>query len=123
MSYCRWSTDNFECDIYAYEDVNGGYTLHVASSRFASKIPDASLSLKDIGKPGWLEQHKGRQAVIDASPLVAIGGEYDGLTFNEPDLDSFRSRLLQLREAGYAFPDYVLEVIEEEIKDEIGEDE
>lgn len=27
MSYCRWSTDDFKCDLYIYEDVAGGWTI------------------------------------------------------------------------------------------------
>lgn len=26
MSYCRWTHD---CDLYCYEDVTGGWTIHV----------------------------------------------------------------------------------------------
>ena len=26
MSYCRFSTDDFACDVYAYADVSGGFT-------------------------------------------------------------------------------------------------
>lgn len=33
MSYCRWSTDDFQCDLYIYEDVSGGWTTHVAGGR------------------------------------------------------------------------------------------
>src|SRR5687767_6611694 len=40
MSYCRWSTDDFQCDLYCYEDVSGGFTTHVAGRR---KIWDAPL--------------------------------------------------------------------------------
>lgn len=33
MSYCRWSSDGFRCDIYAYASCEGGVTVHVARRR------------------------------------------------------------------------------------------
>ncbi len=33
MSYCRFSSDDFQCDVYVYEDVSGGWTTHVAGNR------------------------------------------------------------------------------------------
>lgn len=88
MSYCRWSSDNFECDLYCYSDVNGGYTTHVAGRR--------------------------RQG----DELVAIGLPHDGKTFNDATLEEFKERLLSLRAAGYSFPNYVLETVDAEIAEE-----
>ena len=48
MSYCRWSSDNWKCDLYCYEDVSGGITTHVAGNRIVGDIPEAPLSL--LGK-------------------------------------------------------------------------
>ena len=28
MSYCRWSSDCHQSDVYVYEDVKGGFTTH-----------------------------------------------------------------------------------------------
>lgn len=33
MSYCRFSSDGFNCDVYVYEDCAGGWTTHVAANR------------------------------------------------------------------------------------------
>lgn len=30
MSYCRFSSMNWMCDVYAYADMDGGWTVHVA---------------------------------------------------------------------------------------------
>ena len=41
MSYCRWSSMNWRCDVYVYEDVSGGWTTMVASNRrLFAPIPD-----------------------------------------------------------------------------------
>jgi len=41
MSYCRWSSDHGECDVYVYADVAGGWTTHVAGRRLRHRVPDA----------------------------------------------------------------------------------
>lgn len=41
MSYCRWSSDNWNCDVYVYESVYGGWQTHVAGRRrMFPPIPD-----------------------------------------------------------------------------------
>lgn len=35
MSYCRFSSEDYQCDVYAYADVAGGYTIHVAAVALA----------------------------------------------------------------------------------------
>jgi hypothetical protein len=32
MSVCRWSSDDFQCDVYVWADVYGGYCTEVASN-------------------------------------------------------------------------------------------
>jgi hypothetical protein len=40
MSYCRWSSDFGECDVYVYANVSGMWTTHVAGRRLKHKVPD-----------------------------------------------------------------------------------
>ena len=121
MSYCRWSSDNFMCDLYCYEDVNGGWTTHVARSRPARRpqpeMPDLISGTIDV--PAWLEAHNAMMADLDTIPRVPIGGPHDGQSFNDATLEEFRDRLLMLRAAGYRFPDGVLAAVEEEIAESI----
>ena len=58
MSYCRWSSDFFECDVYVYEDVSGGWTTHVAGRRRKNKLPDEIKSMyPSAGDPQWAEKY------------------------------------------------------------------
>jgi hypothetical protein len=75
LSYCRWSSDNFRCELYCYQDTCGGWTTHVAA-----------------------------------------GLSHDSQKFSDPTLEAFRARLIVLREAGYRFPDWVLERVDAEIE-------
>ncbi len=56
MSYCRWSSDNTNCDLYCYEDCSGGFTTHVAGfrlrlwTRFFYWLTDRRFKYKEIRK-------------------------------------------------------------------------
>ena len=57
MAYCRFSSDFFECDAYVYEDVNGGWTTHIAERRHKHKLPD---HIKQMYKDAfWLFDSEG----------------------------------------------------------------
>jgi hypothetical protein len=122
VSYCRWSSDSCRCDLYCYEDASGGYTTHVATARYTGDAPTMSPFPADPSKVvAWMEEYKDFHKALDGCERVMIGGPYDGQTFNDPDLRSFRTRLLHLREVGYNFPDHVLEDVDVEIEDQDAE--
>ena len=54
MSYCRWSSMNFMCDVYVYEDVSGGWTTHVASCRrIVPPVPDIMMGSFALRMHRW----------------------------------------------------------------------
>lgn len=64
MSYCRWSSMNWgcdvyvyeDCDVYVYEDCDGGWTTHVAGRRrIFPPIPDLLGSRHSM----WLHRWSG----------------------------------------------------------------
>ena len=112
MSYCRWSSDNFRCDLYCYADCGGGYTTWVANNRVVGDIP---IVLNDIMSNDWLDKHNKQMEFLDNAEREEIGLPHDGESFNDPTLEAFLERLLYLREVGYNFPDYVLGRIMDEI--------
>lgn len=121
MSYCRWSSDNWKCDLYCYADCQGGYTTHVASCRILGEVPPAPLSILTEKEPDeikikrFMSAHGKQMAFLDTCKRVNIGLAFDGLSFNDATLDLFLLRLFQLREAGYNYPDYVLEEVREDM--------
>ena len=115
MSYCRWSTDDFQCDLYVYADVLGGFTTHVAGNRPVYREPLPEPVDFHADTPGWFARHQRVMKMIDGATRVPIGLPHDGETFNDETLDDLLARLIALREAGYRFPDYVLDDIRAEI--------
>ena len=118
MSYCRWSSDNWKCDVYCYEDCSGGWTTHVASQKHVD-VPEANFPEENTkeAKDKWAKEMKEQMKHLETCTMRPIGLAYDGETFNDPTLEEFKERLTMLKEAGYNVPAYVFETIDDEIND------
>ncbi len=115
MSYCRWSSDNWKCDLYCYECADGVFVTHVASLKIEGDIPEEP-NILDVPLGKWQKAHDEQMDFLDNAKMVAIGLEYDGENFNDSNLKSFLRRLYHLKETGYNFPDRVINMVKEEIK-------
>jgi hypothetical protein len=115
MSYCRFSDDDYQCDVYCYEDVLGGFTAHVAGSR---PILDVELPPRVEYSPAtaaaWWDRYKAVQAWLERAETQPIGLPFDGETFNDPDADSAADRLQWLWEMGYNVPQRAIEALRNE---------
>lgn len=76
MSFCRFSTDDVQSDVYVYANMMGGFTTHVAEARISQKT--------------------GRHETI--------GLPNDGETFTHRTQLECADFLESLREAGYLVP-------------------
>lgn len=124
MSYCRWSTDDFQCDLYVYYSVGDFYQIYVANNKviYKEELPPRldfpELDASEEERKGWadkfLARNKKISQMIEDGERVQIGLPYDGQSFECETEEEAISTLKMLKEAGYRFPDYVIEVIEEE---------
>jgi hypothetical protein len=118
MSYCRWSSDNYKCDIYAYES-SAGYQIHVASSRYVGEPPESSLNLIILGGKEnidkYLSGEKVRRKWFDKGETRPIGLPYDGESYLCDSLQEFYDKMMELRNAGYHIPDQAFKRIKEEM--------
>lgn len=110
MSYCRFSSDNFKCDVYAYEYEQGCYKIHVASNRIVGDAPPHDFSSPEK----FLQQEKLRREFFDNCTREPIGLPHDGEDFDCTGLDELEQTLKMLKDAGYIVPDWVFETIDEE---------
>ena len=119
MSFCRWSSDNFRSDLYCYEDVNGGFTTMVAGNKIITPIiPEPPYELLTGWKIwAWRFLNTFHRWSLDLAIHRKIGLPHDGKHFNDATLEEFRERIVWLRSLGYKCPDYVLERIDEELKE------
>lgn len=115
MSYCRFSTDDFQCDLYVYSDAHGGYTIHVAKNRpkYKEELPPEVEFIKD-NIDAWLDRHKKIMEMVEAADRETITLPHAGVSFYCLPKDAALERLAELKALGYRFPDYVIESITEE---------
>jgi hypothetical protein len=115
MSYCRWSSDDFGCDVYVYEDVSGGWTTHVARFKVLGEIPKIPPM---TGDPAWpelfLPAYNAQMAYLETAQRAPIDLAHDGESFNDPTPGQCAERLQWLCELGYKVPQYAIDELREE---------
>jgi len=112
MAYCRFSSDNFQCDVYCYYSCDDKYVIHVASVRREGKIipfPDPFLSEEE-----WWIQYETHKKSLENCKLVPINLPYSGEDFILDTIEEFEQKLILLKTIGYRIPDYVFEIIKKE---------
>ncbi len=117
MSYCRWSSDDFQCDVYCYESVHGYFSTQVAASRpvldgtLPQPVPFDEEHLEE-----WMARHELVMKWVEAAERRPIGLPYDGQEFEDHDAASAAARLQMLKDAGYNVPQYAIDALLEESK-------
>lgn len=123
MSYCRFSTDDYQCDVYVYEDVSGGWTTHVASNRVTppgETRPPPIGAWWDRGEAGvadFMDRDKLVTAWLETGERRPIGLPHDGGSFNDQDPGACADRLESLRAIGYNVPQSAIDALREEASD------
>lgn len=115
MSYCRWSSDDFRCDVYAYES-DAGYIVHVANRMYLGDIPRVPFIL-DVSNEEWSKAYKEQHEFLEKAEQRKIGLEYDGQTFQYDSLAEMLGGLRGIKDKGYRIPKWVFDAILEEIQE------
>lgn len=112
MAYCRWSSNDFQCDVYCYESVDGGWHVHVAGRRHVLTEPLPPPVNYD--SPQFGSRHQKVMSLLDNAELVKIGLPHDGESsvFNTPGAAAQYLEMLQ--SAGYIVPQYAIDALREE---------
>jgi hypothetical protein len=85
MSYCRWSSDFFECDVYVYANVSGMWTTHVAGRRLKHRVPDAlKAAHPDRGDPDFVRKYMEAYRAVEAWRNSLPCDEYT-VNYAQPD--------------------------------------
>jgi hypothetical protein len=115
MSYCRWSSMNWTCDLYCYADITGGWTTHITPRRRIDAVPDDRQEDFIAGKIGLAEYrqlHCQQIPALERTRFEPLRLPHAGETFHDSTLAEFKCRLLELRQLGYRFPDDVIDQID-----------
>jgi len=115
VSYCRWSSDDFQCDVYVYE--GHCFITHVAGRKriwkepLPEKIPFDKKHLKE-----WMDRHKKVMQMCKDAELVDIGLSRDGMTFDSDTSKDCAELLISLKDEGYNVPQYAIDALMDESK-------
>jgi hypothetical protein len=110
MSYCRFSSDDFKSDVYVYEDITGGWTIHVASSRIIGDIPKIP-KLTEISTDDFMKTYKKQMKFLKTAKRKKIELKYDGETFNTESPIDCAIQLIKIKEEGYHIPNGVIDTL------------
>ncbi|MFK3945642.1 hypothetical protein [Pseudomonas fulva] len=114
MSYCRFSSDDYQCDVYVYEGANG-YVVSVAGNRLIftedlpEKIPFSTERLEE-----FFQRMKLVDRLVDKATRVPLGLQFDGQDFIEQTASACADRLVLIQAAGYRVPQCVINALREE---------
>lgn len=104
MSYCRWSSDNYESDLYVFHDVNGGWTTMIAGNRLKTGyLKKFNKALEDN-----LWEEASKYCIEHYLPLA-------DQTFKDSTRKKCLKRLKKLKELGYRVPDHAIKRLQKEI--------
>ena len=117
MSYCRWSSDDFNCDLYVYADVSGGWTIHVAGNRIVGEVPRVDWPF-DVECPEARDrfglQLAAQSSFLETAERRPIQLPHAGETFHEADPLACAAQIQRLLDLGYRAPaEVVAELLEE----------
>lgn len=104
MDFCNFSR---ECDLYCFEQVEGGYVTLVAKNR--PKF-DRIAELKAESEAEFTEAVNKQIKTLMTHKVTArgIGLPADGQEFYDPDLPTLLDRVLSLQAMGYRVPAQVI---------------
>ena len=114
MSYCRWSSNDYQCDVYVFAS-NDGWITYVAGNRvvFAGPLPD-SVPFEKGRIDEWLERHEKVCEMADAAEHIDIGLPSACKSFTDPTPGECADRLEGLRAEGFVVPQYAIDALREE---------
>lgn len=113
MSYCRFSSDDFKCDVYVYESCHGYFAIHVAGRRVEYREP-LPPPAPDNDVAAWLHRFEIVQEIFQRSPMIEIDLPHAGGSFECADAAACADKLVELKNLGYVVPDYVIEELRHE---------
>jgi hypothetical protein len=122
MSYCRFSSCDFACDLYVYE--GEGFHVHVAGGRWLGDIPKTAGLWPKEGpvdaeslRP-WFAAHNAQTEFLKTATLEPIGHPLAGTSHDFATREYLLEFLVKMAKDGFRMPDHLVSRIEREIAEE-----
>lgn len=115
MSYCRWSSDAHQSDVYVFYSGDPEYTIMVAENRHVSSAPrPLEVPLQGGNVEAFMEANQQLAEWAASSELIPLGLPHDGDVFTYTSASETVEQLLLLRSMGYYVPQFAIEVLNQE---------
>ncbi len=109
MSYCRFSSHDFQCDVYVYQSAEG-WTTHVAGNRLVGDTPIPHIDFEQgFATEAFGEQVTAQMTWIKTARRVPIGLPMDGAMFIDATPGACAEKLENLQALGYRVPQIVID--------------
>lgn len=118
MSYCRWSSDDYQCDVYVYRS-DRGYETNVAGRKrvIPADVLAALPTVTEGDVASWFARYQALSAWMDCTPPVwrklpepAAGGHH----FIDATPEACSDRLEALRAEGFNVPQSAIDELRSE---------
>ena len=117
MSFCRFSSDDWNSDVYVYADIAGGYTVHVAANRVLIErdgLPPITAGLSaDRHKwaQQWVARHQATMRQLDEASREQIDHPDAGDSHWSLPAEDVYHLLARLASEGFHVPEGVAEAV------------
>lgn len=109
MSYCRWSSAEWKSDLYVYEDVSGGWTIHVAANRVVGDVPALIYEREKLA-----ETYAAQMDFLKTAKREAIDLPHAGESYNLPTPGDCADTCERLAAIGFFVPRGVIATLRQE---------
>lgn len=112
MSYCRFSSNDYQSDVYVYWSFLGGISTHVAGARvvFDEPLPP-KIPFPHCDVRAFVEREIAVLEIVKRSKRVPIGLPNDGAMFFDATPRDCVARLEALRAEGYRVPQGAIDAL------------
>jgi hypothetical protein len=115
MSYCRFSSDDYQSDGYVYAGVYGGWVTHVAGVRYVFDAPlPAATPFDDEHFAEWIARERVVMDMVKRARREPLPPPHAGQDYNDDTPGGCADRLEMLRAAGFNVPQCAIDRLREE---------
>lgn len=114
VSYCRWSSDKGNSDVYVYEHFNGQFVIMVREQKFPEDFPKAPTGLEKESED-YAKAVRDYGKLLTEVEMVKLDLPLAGQEIRLDTLEEVYQKLAWMKGEGYRVPQFALDNILKEI--------